>query len=607
MSFRQGIFWPFFLLLFGAFILAYVFVSDVLHQELSKLVSTKGLRYLKHIDWLVHQELHITDLARLQRVLKEIGQHLNLRVTYVDGSGRVVADSGVQKENISAMEDHVQRPEIKEAMQTGTGKSLRYSSTLQTWFLYMALRIEPINGSKPAVLRVAMPAVPIQTALDRIKKEFALSLAGVLILAWGLSWLISRRLGGGISTLSRTAEAIGSGDLEQRINSAPGRDFQPLIQSINRMAKRLQSTLHEVSDRRDELETLLNGMHEGVFVLDTLGKVRLANKALQHMAGISGPLLNREPIEFLRSPELQDACSRVLQHNGMHSEHIFLSLPRSIFAEATIIPVRFKGQEERQVIAVLHDVTELKKMEQVRKDFVANVSHELRTPLTAIKGYAESLASGPEDQDTAHRQEFLQVIVRNANQMNHMLDNLLQLARLEANGVSRNQAAIDAYSVLTRAWEICGPLAEEKNISLHIGFEPRTVWVTADADQLVQVWVNILDNALKYSPSRSWIKATAKKGREEWILALQDNGPGIDSGQQERIFERFYRGRTGQEGARAAGSGLGLAICRHILANNNGRIWVQSPAPDTLQGSVFYFSLPQAPSNDEPAIKDTGK
>ncbi|MFW5971101.1 MAG: ATP-binding protein [Desulfovermiculus sp.] len=591
MTFRHRIFVSFSLLLLGALILAYLVMSKVLYQEMTGQAYTNGLRYLKHIDWLIDQELQIADHKRLQQVLTEIGKRLNLRVTYVAASGLVLADSGMHREAVAGMENHAQRPEIKEAMQAGTGESIRHSSTLQTKFLYVALRIEPISGSDPAVLRVAMPTAQLQSALDGIKGQLALFLAALLILAGLLSWLISRRLGVEIKALSRTAEAIGSGDLKQRIEKAPGRDFQPLAQSINRMAKRLQSTLHEVSVRGDELETLLNGMHEGVFVLDSQGKVRLANKALHHMAGISGSVLHREPIEFLRSPELQDACFRVLHQEKTESEHVFLHLSGNRFVEATIIPVTFTTQEERQLIAVLHEVTELKRAEQVRKDFVANVSHELRTPLTAIKGYAESLASTFRQDDT-HTTDFLQVIVRNANQMNHILDNLLQLARLETSGDSRSETVTDVHSALIRAWEICAPLAAEKEITLDIQFEARTVWVQADADQLVQVWVNLLDNALKYSPARSWIKASAQRGQNEWVLALEDNGPGIEPEQQERIFERFYRGRSAREGTEVVGSGLGLAISRHLLANNKGRIWVQSPAPDTLQGSVFYFSLP---------------
>ncbi|MFO7875516.1 MAG: ATP-binding protein [Desulfovermiculus sp.] len=606
MSFGQRIFWPFALLILAALVVAYLAISSVISKEVTAQAQTNGLRYLKHINWLLHYTLEIDEPATLQQNLRDIGQQLNLRVTYIDASGRVLADSGVSQAGIPDMENHAQRPEIQEAMQTGRGQSLRYSSTLKTDFLYVALQVDSIRGLKPAVLRVAMPAAQIQSALERMQRQFALVLVGMLVLAGGLSWLISRRLGLEIRDLSRSAEAIGSGNLDQRIQDVPGRDFLPLVQSINRMAKRLQSTLHEISLHKEELETLLNGMHEGVFVLDAKGKVRLANTALQRMAGSGVLIEHREPIEFLRSSELQDACARLLQRQGFESEHIFLYLPQNRFVEATLIPVRFTEQGERELIAVLHDVTELKKSEQVRKDFVANVSHELRTPLTAIKGYAESLA-GTADQDEEHKNTFLQVIVRNANQMNHLLDNLLQLARLEAGRDSRNQAVVDAYAALNRAWEICAPLAEEKGISLDIGFEPQTVWVTADSDQLVQVWVNLLDNALKYSPARSWIRAAAREGREEWILALQDNGPGIDPGQQERIFERFYRGTSGRKGTEAAGSGLGLAICRHILANNNGRIWVQSPAPDTLQGSVFFFSLPKADGTDETAIKDSGK
>jgi two-component system phosphate regulon sensor histidine kinase PhoR len=593
MRFRQRIFWPFAVVLAGAMVVAYLLFSSVVSKEFHGQAATNAMRYLKHIDWLVHRELQTAEPSRLQDVLKEIGQNLNLRVTYIDASGRVVADSGLLQEEIAGMENHAGRPEIQEAMRTGTGQSLRYSSTLQTSFLYVSLRTEPISGSRPAVLRVAMPTRQVQTALDRVRGQLVFFLAGVVLLTGVLSWLISRRLGIEITTLSASAEAIGAGDLNKRIEQAPGRDFQPLVQSINRMAKRLQATLHEVSNRRDELETLLNGMHEGVFVLDARGKVAMANTAMLELSGASGSVLHREPIEFLRSPELQELCTRMLGQSEGRTEHVFLHLPRDICVEATVIPVRFKALEEQRLIVVLHDVTELKKLEQVRKDFVANVSHELRTPLTAIKGYAESLAAHP-GQDPGQVRDFVQVIVRNANQMNHMLDNLLQLARLEAKGAGRDQAAADAQTVLVRAWEACRPLAREREVRLHNELPEHRVWVAVDPDQLYQVWVNLLDNALKYGPAQSWIRAWAEEGEQEWTLALQDNGPGLEAGQRERIFERFYRGRRGAEQDHPQGSGLGLAICRHILANSKGRIWVQSPAPDTLEGSVFSFSLPKA-------------
>jgi two-component system phosphate regulon sensor histidine kinase PhoR len=572
-------------------IVIYLLLSSVLSKEMHEQAQKNALRYLKHIDWLVHQKLEVSQPDRLQEVLKEVGRNLNLRVTYVTSTGRVIADSGVLWEAVPQMENHAQRPEIQEAIRSGTGESLRYSSTLRTSFLYVAMKTEPIDGAQSAVLRVAMPAQQIQSALGRVQKEFAYVLAGLLVLAGVLSWLISRRLGIEIKSLSTSAEAIGAGDLNKRIEVLPGKDFQPLVQSINRMARRLQSTLQEVSNRRDELEMLLNGMQEGVFVLDSQGKVVLANKAVRLMSGVSNTIMHREPIEFLRSPELQEACTQALEQGQVQTEHVFLHLPQDLFVDAAIIPVRFTTQKERQLIVVLHDVTELKKMEQVRKDFVANVSHELRTPLTAIKGYAEALAA-MQDANTEQMTDFLEVIVRNANQMNHMLDNLLQLARLEANGGRKGQSGADAQDVLRRAWEMCAPLAQERQVSLQTDFPDQTVWVAADADQLLQVWINLLDNALKYGPEQSWIKAWAEEGDNEWILALQDNGPGIDSRQQERIFERFYRGRSGTDRDEVAGSGLGLAICRHVLANNQGRIWVQSPAPDTLEGSVFYFSLP---------------
>ncbi|MFP4630109.1 MAG: ATP-binding protein [Desulfohalobiaceae bacterium] len=593
MSFRLRIFWWFALLIVLALAVLYLVFSSVLKQEITSQTRDSAMRYLRHINWLLQQEIEVQDQNELQRLLREIGQGLNLRVTYIDDQGWVLADSGLLKHALAGVDNHAKRPEIQQAMQEGTGQRQRYSDTLQTPFLYVAMRIPGMQQESPAVLRVAMPTAQIESTLHQLQRQFALLVLGLLVLCAGLSWLISRRMGHEIRSLGQQAEAIGYGDLQQRMESVPGKDFQPLVQSINRMAKRVQSALQEVSERRDELETLLNGLQDAVFVLDFQGKAVMYNQALQDLAGKSAAIRNREPIEFLRSPDLQEACTQALQQPGKGTRRLFLQLQQRMLVDASIIPVRLQDKDERRVIVVLHDVTELKKMEQVRRDFVANVSHELRTPLTALKGYAESLIALSEEEQQ-QKQAFLQVILKNADQMNRLLDNLLQLAGLEAGSIDMSSVPVDVGAVLEKAWEDCFPLAEEKDICLESNIVPGEVWVLAQEEHLRQVWVNLVHNALKYSPAGSCIQAWAQEQDREWLLALQDQGPGIPAAHQERIFERFYRGEPEDSGReRQPGSGLGLAICRHILASHKGRIWVQSPARDTLQGTVFFFSLPR--------------
>ncbi len=605
MSFRLRIFWWFALLIVLALAALYLVFSTVLKQEIISQTRANAQRYLRHINWLLQQEIEVQNQNELQRLLRDVGQRLNLRVTYIDDQGWVLADSGLLKQALAGVENHAQRPEIQQAMQEGTGQSQRYSDTLQTPFLYVAMRIPGIQQESPAVLRVAMPTAQIESTLHQLQRQFALLVLGLLVICAGLSWLISRRLGHEIRSLGQQAEAIGYGDLQQRMESVSGKDFQPLVQSINRMAKRVQSALQEVSERRDELETLLNGLQDAVFVLDFQGKAVMYNQALQDLAGVATTVLNREPIEFLRDPELQDACLQTQQQPENGIKKLLLHLPQKIFVEVSIVPVKLQDKSECRIIVVLHDVTELKKMEQVRKDFVANVSHELRTPLTALKGYAESLLSYP-DQNWEQRKAFLEVILKNADQMSHLLDNLLHLARLEAGSAKIKSRPVDARAALHKAWEVCLPLAQEKDISLQIDFDLEQVWVLADEEHLKRVWVNLVDNALKYSPSKTRILAWARDQGSKWVLALQDQGPGIPAAMQERIFERFYRGYLeGSSQEKIPGSGLGLAICRHILAAHAGSIWVQSPTKDTLQGTIFFFSLSKSEQADKSIINAT--
>jgi len=269
----------------------------------------------------------------------------------------------------------------------------------------------------------------------------------------------------------------------------------------------------------------------------------------------------------------------------------------SVFQEryfhVAIIPAVFRAGQGCETIVVFHEVTELKRLEQVRKDFVANISHELRTPLTSIKGYTETLLSDP-DQDPETLKSFMGVIQRNVNNMTHLLENLLHLARLESSETERSLGPVDVQTALSVAWEVCEAMAGEKDVQASSTVPGASVRVQSTHEQLVRVLVNLLENAIKYSPKGGRIAVSAADRGSEWEISVQDEGPGIPKQDQRRIFERFYRGEKDRNGLKVSGTGLGLAICKHIVLKHGGRIWVESPVPGELVGSVFRFSLPKA-------------
>jgi two-component system phosphate regulon sensor histidine kinase PhoR len=269
---------------------------------------------------------------------------------------------------------------------------------------------------------------------------------------------------------------------------------------------------------------------------------------------------------------------------------ILVQLPKKQIFQVTVLPVWVAEHQDRDVIVVFHDITELKRLEEVRKDFVANVSHELRTPLTSIKGYAETLSMG-QDFDSETIRSFMGVILKNANAMNDMLSELLQLARLESMEPSQDLKPVNLASALESAWQICTPFAREKDIELKSELPEKGVTVRSDFDQLLSVLVNLLENAIKFSPEHDLVRVFASEKDDEWVVSIQDNGPGVPASIQDRIFERFFRGEADSADRKTEGTGLGLSICRHIIRNQNGRIWVQSPAEGLVTGSVFSFSL----------------
>ena len=592
LSFRSRLLLSFWGVLFLALLLPSLYYRKTLSQDIEADTRSNAIRQLNLAYWLLSQQQPFQNAASLQEWCNTFGAHLGTRITYVAEDGTVIADSEVSQ--VTSMGNHADRPEIIQAYKEGLGTSSRYSITLERNLIYAARKSDGGGAIPSGVIRVAVPFSHVRQKLDRLGKNFILSVLLAFVATVVISYLLARQLEAPLHRMIRAAEAIGSGDYSKRIRISPGQEFSPLSHAINNMAESIEKQIHTITQQKQQLEAVLNGMAEGVMVLDSRGRIRTVNPALARIIPHPPASIGRRPLEIILSSELQRACDQVLAGSDelmVQPYNLEISLGEGRAFDVNIVHLR-DHQGGMGAIVVFHDITQLKRLEKIRQDFVANVSHELRTPLTSIKGYAETLLSGETESPDSTR-DFLQIILKHANQMSKMVDDLLQLARLEGRQQLSELVAVDAATALNSAWKACSSLAEAKEVRLEKLLPEDPLLVRADSEQLEQVFRNLLENAVKYGPSRATVRVSCNFGPEGAIFQVRDEGPGIPSQAQPRIFERFYRvekNRDNQEGS----TGLGLAICRHIIQNHGGDIWVESPPQGEAKGSAFFFTLPLA-------------
>ena len=590
-SFRTRLLLSFWGVLILALLLPSLYYRHTLSQDIVAETRLNAIRQLNSAHWLLGREQAFKDAASLQKWCNRLGEQLGIRITYVAKNGTVIADSQVSFSRVPQMDNHANRPEIIQSYKENLGTSTRYSTTLQRVLIYAARPIDGQGSIPSGVIRVAVPFSEVKSRLDWLTKNFLLIVVATLLATILISYALVRQLEAPVRSMISAAEAIGSGDYGQRIRIYPGQEFSPLAQAINQMAESIETHIQTITEQKEQLKAILNGMSEGVMVLDAKGKIQTINRALEKLITHPPASIGRRPLEVIRSAELQEACDQVLADSSKpqiqpHSLEINLD-------EVRVFDVNIVRLSDQRggigAIVVFHDISQLKRLEKVRQDFVANVSHELRTPLTSIKGYAETLlAEAHDDSDTSR--SFLQIIQKHADHMSKMVDDLLQLARLEARQQPPDSASINPADTLHSAWKSCGSLASEKNIRLENFLSEDGVLVQADSEQLNQVFRNLLENGIKYSPEGGSLSVSFDFRSDLAIFQVRDEGPGIPRQDQRRIFERFYRverDRSDQTGS----TGLGLAICRHIIQNHGGQIWVESPPQGESKGSAFFFSL----------------
>jgi two-component system phosphate regulon sensor histidine kinase PhoR len=520
-----------------------------------------------------------------------------IRLTIIAPSGEVLGDS---HESPAVMEDHSGRPEIMEALRHDTGSSTRFSPTLDKQMMYVATAVR--EQDRPvAVVRVSSPLTQIDQALNSIYVH--LLWAGLAIAAGAavLSLLISRRISQPIIGIERIAERFAGGELDLRVPTPPSAELATLAESLNRMAVQLGERITTITAQRNELDAILSSMAEGVFAVDNRGCIVSANPAAAELLGLGRAAQGRQVEEVIRNVDLQQFVRQTLA--GVQPPETDISLPMdgvrppdgedSAWESRRFFTLHGAGLTDARgrrtgAVIVLNDRTRIRRLEAIRRDFVANVSHELKTPVTSIQGFVEALVEGG-IKEPAQMERYLSIIARHASRLNSIIDDLLTLSRLEEAGERRALSfeVGPVKPVLAEAIDLSSVKADEKRIAVELTCDDA-VEARINPPLLEQAVINLIDNAVKYSPEGSRIRIEARQNHAQVSIAVIDEGCGISPEHLARIFERFYvvdKSRSRKLG----GTGLGLAIVKHIAQAHGGRVAVTSTPG---QGSTFTIYLP---------------
>jgi two-component system, OmpR family, phosphate regulon sensor histidine kinase PhoR len=528
------------------------------------------------------------DLAvRGDALADRLGRDLGLRVTLIARDGRVIGDTDLDAAGLARVENHGRRPEIRAALRDGEGRSIRFSHTVGERMLYVAARIDPVDPER-GVVRLAVPLTAVREAQEAVRPPlFAAALLAVAAAA-GLGFLAARDPARRLQAMARTASEIAAGRMGTRARPHGDDEIDRLARSLDRMADQLEERLSLLARERRQLRTVLDGMVEGVLLTDVTGRIALANGAFLRIFGARAPVEGLRPLEAARVPALQEAVEAALAAAVPVSREIALEGETEKVILASLASVREAG-EPAGAVAVFHDVTELKQLERVRREFVANVSHELRTPLTAIRGYAETLRDGGL-RDHARAAEFVEVIHRNAGRLRDLIEDLLDLSAVEQGQARLSLGPVAVGAAVTQAEAVIRPALDRKGQSLVVELPEALPPARADRDRLAQVLINLLDNAVKFTPEGGVITITAAAPPGRVVLEVRDTGVGIPPDEIGRVFERFYRVDRSRD-RREGGTGLGLAIAKHLVQAMDGTIGVDSrPAA----GSTFRIELKSA-------------
>jgi two-component system phosphate regulon sensor histidine kinase PhoR len=573
------------------FILASVLIV-VLGEYLSSTVRNNYLSKLRE-DLTIQSRLIAEDVPlsfqdNLDDFCKRYEEKTGARITIIDSSGRVLGDSD---EPSSLMENHSNRPELIEAGANGIGSSIRFSKTLQRDLFYLAISVAKGDQEK-RFLRMSVPLHDIDMAVRKIKIQILTASFASLLIVFLIGLFQTGRLVRTIEEITAFSQAVTSGDFRKRLFPKGKDELAELTRNVGTMSQELQRRLQQAEEEKYMIETILMNMSDGLMLTDMKGMILLSNSAVKTFFGVQSGTEGKTAMETLRKAELVDLIDRVVETKETISREIEVTYPKELFLMVTAAPYFVKGELSGAVLA-FHDITRLRQLEDIRKDFVANVSHEIKTPITAIRGFAETLLEGAlEDKENAHK--FIETIKNHSERLNSLVSDLLTLSGIELGDIKIEKETVDLSNVIDTVFETLKGKAQTKGLYFKKEISTGPQEVKADRNRLIQILLNLVDNGIKFTEKGGItvrVRNAELRMRNEGVskeipkseiaipqsieVSIEDTGIGIPKRHLSRLGERFYRVDSARS-RELGGTGLGLAIVKHLVKAHGWEMQIES-------------------------------
>lgn len=526
------------------------------------------------------------DAATIQKSLDPLGEDIDARITVIDSKGDVVADT---KKDPEKLDNHMNRPEVTDILKKGesVGISIRESDSLGYSMLYVAVPVKH-QGKTDGVLRISISLESVDAAVAKLWGNLALIFGIALVIIAAISVFIARKITRPVREIIEVSTDLANHKYDSRIHGKINGELQDLSISVNTLAESLETQMFEIKQNEQRLNAIVQNLVSGVMLINVDKQVIMTNRTMYQILGET-EITGKPFYEVIKSFALSQLIEATFETKTIQQKEIILYFPREMILDASVSPILGENGEITGIILLLHDITQIRHLENVRSEFVTNVSHELKTPVTALKGFAETLLDGAM-YDEVLLKKFLTIIKEESDRLHRLIMDILALSRIEQNPVAENVELVDIDEVIEQSARTIFEMATEKNIRVTIPEKTSaSVMIETDRDKLQQIIINLLSNAINYTPVDGKVEVKLIEQEAEVIIEVTDNGIGIPAKDIDRVFERFYRVDKARS-RHSGGTGLGLSIVKHLVENCGGRIEVESQEE---VGSTFRVTLPK--------------
>lgn len=508
------------------------------------------------------------DESGLDKLCRQLKKDTGARVTVIASDGKVIGDSDTDS---ALMDNHLHRTEIEQSLLFDTGMAIRHSDTLRYDLLYVAKKISRDENTE-GFIRLAIPLREVDYSVNLLRVKIILVVLGVLLLTSFVSLWQTEHLRRLLRQITEFSRSLSRGEIDKRLYLKNAGEFSEIAENLTAMSVRLQDMITRNEEERNRLNVILKSIPDALLIIDAKGNIILSSSSAREFFG-DVPMTGMQFIEVVRSNEISDLVDAVRKTLSPGMTEFRIESPEEKYLSVRVSPLFYKENELSGFVAVFHDITQIEKLEQVRKDFIANVSHEIKTPITAIKGFADTLLDGALD-DRENAVRFIGTIKSNSERINSLVDDLMTISRIELGVIKVEKTMIDIEDVFRNVLDLVKDKADVKKLSLIVSNRPGLREIKADRNRLIQILTNLVDNAIKFTEAGS-VTFGIDKEDEKAFLFIEDTGIGVAAKHLPRLGERFYRVDPARS-RKMGGTGLGLAIVKHLVKAHGWQLLIES-------------------------------